>query len=414
MQEAVNIFWFRRDLRFSDNAGLYHALKDKYPVLPVFIFDKNILYDLTDKADRRVEFIFAAISEMQQQLVQFGSSLEVYYGFPGEVFNQLISKYSIKKVFTNHDYEPYAKKRDSEISELLTTAGITFHTFKDHVIFEKEEVMKDDGNPYGVFSPYARKWLSMLNEFYLKAYPTEKYFDNFYRQPPRQVPTLKDMGFREVDKPFPSKELEEELVSKYRDNRNFPGNKGTSHIGVHLRFGTISIRGIARLSKGLSETFLNELIWRDFYQMALWNFPQIGLEKAFKPEYDRIEWRNNESEFEVWKEGMTGYPIVDAGMRELNETGFMHNRVRMIVASFLTKHLLIDWRWGKAILLRSFLILILLLITGVGNGHAEVVVMHRHISEYLTHICKQKNSMLNLSTYVNGCPNLKNSLIQNP
>lgn len=348
MQEVVNIFWFRRDLRLNDNAGLYHALKAGQPVVPVFIFDRNILDDLTDKADRRVEFIHAAIKEMQQQLSQMGSSMEVYYGFPNEVFKQLIQKYATGKVFANHDYEPYAKDRDSEITTLLATAGITFHTVKDQVIFEKEEVMKEDGKPYGVFTPYSRKWLSKLNDFYLKAYPTEKYYAGFYQQSLRPVPSLKEMGFMEVDKPFPSKELQEELVFKYGDNRNFPGHDATSRIGVHLRFGTVSIRAIARISKRLSATFLSELIWRDFYHMVLWSFPQIGMEKAFKPAYDRIEWRNNAAEFEQWKQGMTGYPIVDAGMRELNNTGFMHNRVRMIVASFLSKHLLIDWRWGEA------------------------------------------------------------------
>ena len=347
MQKAVNIFWFRRDLRLNDNAGLYHALKAGKPVVPVFIFDRNILDDLTDKADRRVEFIHAAIREMQQQLGQQESSMEVYYGFPNEIFKQLIQKYTIGKVFANHDYEPYAKDRDSEITTLLATAGITFHTFKDQVIFEKEEVMKDDGRPYGVFTPYSRKWLSKLNDFYLKAYPTEKYYANFYQQSLQPLPSLKEMGFVEVEKPFPSKELQEELVFKYGDNRNFPGQDATSRIGVHLRFGTVSIRAIARISKQLSATFLSELIWRDFYHMVLWNFPQIGMEKAFKPAYDRIEWRNDATEFEQWKQGMTGYPIVDAGMRELNNTGFVHNRVRMIVASFLSKHLLIDWRWGE-------------------------------------------------------------------
>ncbi len=347
MQKAVNIFWFRRDLRLNDNAGLYHALKAGKPVVPVFIFDRNILDDLTDKADRRVEFIHAAIREMQQQLGQQESSMEVYYGFPNEIFKQLIQKYAISKVFANHDYEPYAKDRDSEITTLLATAGITFHTFKDQVIFEKEEVMKDDGRPYGVFTPYSRKWLSKLSDFYLKAYPTEKYYANFYQQSLQPLPSLKEMGFMEVEKPFPSKELQEELVFKYGDNRNFPGQDATSRIGVHLRFGTVSIRAIARISKQLSATFLSELIWRDFYHMVLWNFPQIGMEKAFKPAYDRIEWRNDAAEFEQWKQGMTGYPIVDAGMRELNNTGFVHNRVRMIVASFLSKHLLIDWRWGE-------------------------------------------------------------------
>lgn len=347
MQEAINIFWFRRDLRLDDNAGLYHALKTNLPVVPIFIFDKKILDDLEDKADHRVEFIHAAISEMQSHLKNMGASLEVYYGFPSDIFSRLLEKYKIEKVFTNNDYEPYAKERDGEISKLLMAAGASFNAYKDQVIFEKEELMKDDGSPYSVFSPYSRKWLSMLNDFYLKSYPTEKYFNNFYKQPLREMPSLKEMGFQKVDKPFPSKELEEELINNYGDNRNFPGINGTSRLSVHLRFGTVSIRSLSKRSRQLSGSYLNELIWRDFYQMILWNFQRIGEGRAFKPDYDNIKWRNNETEFALWRQGTTGYPIVDAGMRELNETGFMHNRVRMVVASFLTKHLLIDWRWGE-------------------------------------------------------------------
>jgi deoxyribodipyrimidine photo-lyase len=348
MEKSVNIFWFRRDLRLDDNAGLYHALKGELPVIPIFIFDKYILDELEDKEDRRVEFIRAAIIEIQDKLVEMNAAIEVYYGTPVETFNMLIKKYSISKVFTNHDYEPYAVKRDAEIKELLEKSGISFHTYKDQVIFEKKELMKDNGEPYAVFTPYSRKWLATLNDFYIKAYPVKKYVDNLYRQPAQEIPSMESMGFKEMGKPFPSVELEEELIDKYGDNRNFPGMKSTSKLGVHFRFGTVSIRNIASRSQKLSDVYLKELIWRDFYQMVLWNFPQIGQGNAFKPEYDNIKWRNNESEFERWCQGQTGYPIVDAGMRELNETGFVHNRVRMVVASFLTKHLLIDWRWGEA------------------------------------------------------------------
>lgn len=348
MEKSVNIFWFRRDLRLDDNAGLYHALKSELPVVPIFIFDKYILDELEDKEDRRVEFIRAAIIEIQDKLVEMNAAIEVYYGTPVETFNMLIKKYSISKVFTNHDYEPYAVKRDAEIKELLEKSGISFHTYKDQVIFEKKELMKDNGEPYAVFTPYSRKWLATLNDFYIKAYPVKKYVDNLYRQPAQEIPSMESMGFKEMGKPFPSVELEEELIDKYGDNRNFPGMKSTSKLGVHFRFGTVSIRNIASRSQKLSDVYLKELIWRDFYQMVLWNFPQIGQGNAFKPEYDNIKWRNNESEFERWCQGQTGYPIVDAGMRELNETGFVHNRVRMVVASFLTKHLLIDWRWGEA------------------------------------------------------------------
>ncbi|MEO6000925.1 MAG: deoxyribodipyrimidine photo-lyase [Chitinophagaceae bacterium] len=348
MQKTVNIFWFRRDLRLEDNAGLFHALKNELPVVPIFIFDKNILDNLEDKEDRRVEFIHAAIDEMQRQLVRIQSSFEVYYGTPADVFIQLLKKYRINKVFTNDDYEPYAKKRDAEIKEILHAAGASFHSYKDHVIFEKGELLKDDGMPYSVFTPYSRKWLDKLNDFYSKTYPTKKYQENFYQQSPQKIPTLISMGFKEVGKAFPSKELRGELISKYAENRNIPGRITTSRLGVHFRFGTVSIRDIVNRSRNLSAVYLKELIWRDFYQMILWNYPQVGEGKAFKPEYDRINWRNNETEFEKWCMGQTGYPIVDAGMRELNETGFMHNRVRMIVASFLSKHLLIDWRWGEA------------------------------------------------------------------
>ena len=346
--DDVNIFWFRRDLRLIDNAGLYEALKENKSVVPVFIFDRNILDKLEDKADRRVEFIHAALEEMQVELLKLGSSLEVYYGTPVEVYKKLLIKYSIKKVFANHDYEPYALERELEITKILKEKGTSLITYKDQVILEKSEVLKDDGKPYTVFTPYSRKWKTVLTDYQLKPYPTKKYFLNFYKQPPQQIPSLNSMGFIAVDKPYPSKDLKEELVYKYAEQRNFPAIEGTSRMGVHLRFGTISIRQLAAQSKLLSETYLNELIWRDFYQMILWHFPKVGMGKAFRQEYDNINWRKDAGEFDLWCAGKTGYPIVDAGMRQLNATGFMHNRVRMIVASFLSKHLLLDWRLGEA------------------------------------------------------------------
>jgi deoxyribodipyrimidine photo-lyase len=345
---TINIFWFRRDLRLNDNAGLYHALKTGKPVLPIFIFDKNILDQLEEKADRRVEFIHAALEEIQADLVAMGSSLSVFYGTPLTVFKQLLSKHTIDTVFANHDYEPYALERELTIAKLLKESSAGFQTYKDQVVLEKSEVLKDDGTPYTVFTPYSRKWKAELTDFHLKPYPVKKYFHHFYQHAEQQMPSLPSMGFKQSGKQFPSKDLKEELVKKYAAQRNFPAIAGTSKLGVHLRFGTISIRELAARAMALSETYLNELIWRDFYHMILWHFPKVGKGKAFKAAYDNINWRKDSGEFEQWCNGQTGYPIVDAGMRELNATGFMHNRVRMITASFLSKHLLLDWRLGEA------------------------------------------------------------------
>jgi deoxyribodipyrimidine photo-lyase len=342
MKPTVNIMWFRRDLRLRDNAALYHALKSNHPIVPIFIFDRNILDQLDNKADRRVAFIHAALQEMQDQLLPMNSSLQVYYDFPENIYQSLLKEYSIEKVFVNHDYEPYALKRENKIAALLQAHGTSLHT-------EKEEVLKDDGKPYTVFTPYANKWRSRLKPFHVKVYPTEKYFSNFYKQQPVSILSLKSMGFEKVDQPFPSRQLADDVISHYAERRNFPAlENGTSKMGVHLRFGTVSIRELAGRALQLNNTYLNELIWRDFYHMILWHFQKVGKGQSFKAAYDLIEWRNNENEFQKWCDGMTGYPIVDAGMRELNATGYMHNRVRMITASFLVKHLLIDWHWGEA------------------------------------------------------------------
>ena len=354
MKPDVTIFWFRRDLRLRDNAALYHALKDGSPVVPVFIFDRNILDELEDKNDRRVEFIHLALQDIQQQLLKIDSSLDIRYGNPLVIYKELLKGYNIKKVFTNHDYEPYAKQRDSEILQLLNEHGVSFHTYKDQVIFEKNEVLKDDGKPYTIFTPYSRKWKAALKEYHLKAYPVKKYLANFFKQPGKKIISLEEMGFAPAGLPFPGKEWKGQVIRHYKEQRDIPSVQGTSRLSVHLRFGTISIRELADEAGALNETFLNELIWRDFYHMILWHFPRV-VGHAFKPEYDKIRWRNNEKEFNDWYNGITGYPIVDAGMRELNQTGFMHNRVRMIVASFLTKHLLIDWRWGEAYFAKKLL-----------------------------------------------------------
>jgi deoxyribodipyrimidine photo-lyase len=355
MKPTINIIWFRRDLRLTDNAALYYALKESTNVLPIFVFDKNILDDIEDKTDKRVEFIHNALQEMQEQLTTLGSSLNVLYTTPILAFKELLEKYTIEKVYTNHDYEQYALQREEAIATLLQQHNAVLKTYKDQVVFEKNEVTKDDGKPYTIYTPYSKKWKLKLNEFYYKSYPTENYFNHFYKQAIQPIISLNAMNFVETNTIFPKKSLSVELVKKYTEQRNFPAINGTSKLGVHLRFGTISIRKLVQYSLPLNETFLNELIWRDFYFSILYHFPHISIGKAFKQEYDLIQWRNNEQEFEKWCNGKTGYPIVDAGMRELNKTGFMHNRVRMIVASFLTKHLLIDWRWGETYFAKKLL-----------------------------------------------------------
>jgi deoxyribodipyrimidine photo-lyase len=347
MKETINIIWFRRDLRLFDNAALYHALKSDKPILPVFIFDKNILDELKNKADARVTFIYSALEKMHTQLQQFGSGLKIIHGSPVEVWRRIITEHCVEKVFTNHDYEPYAKQRDDEIEKLLKERNISFHTFKDHVIFEKEEVMKDDGTPYTVFTPYSKKWKTKLNDFYLQSYPCEKYFHNWLKYEYVDFPKIESLGFQYSSLIFPEKYVTDELLHHYAELRNILGIEGTSRLSVHLRFGTISIRQLARQAQQHSIKYFDELIWREFYQMILWQFPHV-VNNAFKREYDNIPWRHDEEQYEKWCEGKTGFPIVDAGMRELNATGYMHNRVRMIAAGFLTKHLLIDWRWGEA------------------------------------------------------------------
>lgn len=351
-KDSIVIFWFRRDLRLEDNVGLYHALyhakTEGHQVLPIFIFDTTILYKLEDKQDRRVDYIHHALVALQNKLTEKGKSLLVQHGKPLEVFEKLIKEYSVSRVYTNHDYEPLAIERDAQIQHLLSNHNIAFHTFKDQVIFEKNEVLKDDGKPYTIYTPYANKWRTVWANTIPKIHPSIKLVDYFMDSKPIPIPTLQSMGFASTDLVIPPMNWQSELIKKYTDQRNFPAIKGTTQLSVHLRFGTISVRQLALDTHTLNSTFFNELIWRDFYHMILWHFPQVGKGKSFKAQYDFIEWRNNEKEFAAWCNGQTGYPIVDAGMRELNTTGFMHNRVRMIVASFLTKHLLIDWRWGEA------------------------------------------------------------------
>lgn len=353
MKTELNIYWFRRDLRLDDNAALYHALKSGKSVLPIFIFDEQILEKLEDKHDRRVDFLHQTLTSLRSKLRSLGSDLLVLHGTPNEVYQKLFSDYSVNAVYTNHDYEPYSKQRDSDISDLLKEHGSSFHTFKDQCIFEKGEVLKDDEKPYTVYTPYAKKWKLRANSFYLKSYPTENYFENFLNFEAPHFPMLEEIGFEKTDVSVPSTEVELAVIKNYHNTRDIPSLHGTSRLSVHLRFGTISIRKLAKMASETNEKFLNELIWRDFYMMILWHFPNV--KGAFKPKYDQVEWERNEQHFEAWCKGETGYPIVDAGMRELNETGWMHNRVRMIVASFLTKHLLLDWRWGEAYFAKKLL-----------------------------------------------------------
>lgn len=349
MSERLSMVWLRRDLRLHDNAALYHAFRSGHPVLPVFIFDRTILDALEDRHDRRVDFLVQEINRLHDELAKMGSTLIVRYGKPLDVWKKLAEEYTIDQVFTNHDYEVYAKDRDKAVGELLAEQGIGFQTSKDQAIFERDEVLTTGGSPYTVFTPYSRNWHNKLTPFYLKSYPTEHYVNQFWKTKPFPVPSLADMNFKPVDEPFPKRTVASSVLDTYDETRDFPAlPHGTSQLSMHLRFGTISIRDLARQAKEAKDkTFLNELCWRDFYFQVLDHFPHVE-KHSFRREYDQIEWRNNEAEFDRWCQGETGYPIVDAGMRQLNTIGWMHNRVRMITASFLCKHLLIDWRWGEA------------------------------------------------------------------
>lgn len=353
-QTPYVICWLRRDLRLTDQTALFHALNSGYPVQLVFIFDREILDKLEDRDDRRVTFIHNTLREIDEQAQQFGSRLHAYYGRPLDIWQQLAADPQLKGVYLNRDYEPYARERDSAVSALLRAKNISFNHYKDQVICEANDVLKDDGKPYTVFTPYSRKWKAKVTDSFFAHQASEKLLNKLLPSTESKFPTLEAMGFRPSAASFPDTQLDEKLLRNYHEQRNIPAIRGTSRLGLHLRFGTLSIRSLAARASAGNETFLNELIWRDFYQMILWHFPHAA-KGAFKPAYDQIPWRNDVADFERWCNGTTGYPIVDAGMRELAATGFMHNRVRMIVASFLTKHLLIDWRWGEAWFARHLL-----------------------------------------------------------
>ena len=348
MKQPVTIFWFRRDLRLDDNVGLYEALRGDHTVLPIFIFDSDILEKLPED-DARVTFIHDTLQNIQSTLKEeHNSSIAMFHGKPIDIFKHLVDSYDIGAVYTNHDYEPYAKARDEKIASFLNENHIEFKTFKDQVVFEKNEIVKKDGNPYMVYTPYMKLWKSTFRILDFKDFPSEMILKNLI--PTTNLPnlSLSDIGFIKSQQEIKPYLVTSSLIQNYEATRNFPSQDSTSKLGPHLRFGTVSIRKMVKKAIAeKNEIFWQELIWREFFTQILWHFPYTKND-SFKAKYDRIEWRNNETEFKAWCEGKTGYPLVDAGMRQLNETGFMHNRVRMLVGSFLCKHLLIDWRWGEA------------------------------------------------------------------
>jgi deoxyribodipyrimidine photo-lyase len=348
MKQPINIFWFRRDLRLHDNVGFYEALRSEHHVLPIFIFDSEIL-DTLPKDDARVTFIHETLLKMQKTLQEdYSSTIAIYFGKPIDIYHQLIEDFNIATIYTNHDYEPYAKSRDTEIKTFLSKHNIEFKTCKDQVIFEKNEIVKADGKPYRVYTPYMKLWKEKFKTISLESFDTNLYFNKLIKHKRLENLSLADIGFISSDRKVSDYKITSSLIQEYEATRNFPAKDATSRLGPHLRFGTVSIREMIKKAVAENnEIFWQELIWREFFMQILWHYPHTVTEN-FKPKYDRIEWRNNEPEFKIWCEGNTGYPLVDAGMRQLNETGFMHNRVRMLVGSFLCKHLLIDWRWGEA------------------------------------------------------------------
>lgn len=343
----ISIFWYRRDLRLEDNTGLFKALNENENILPIFIFDDSILDELPED-DARVNFIYESLSKINKQLNNHNASLQILKGQIDDVWEKLVTTYDIQKVYLNKDYEPYAIKRDQKINEFLNSKGIEMKTFKDQVIFEEHEIVKADGKPYTVFTPYKRKWLEKFTKVNLNLIAN---FDNFYKKI-IDFPSLNQLGLKNSS--LKVKKYSLKNVSTYSETRNFPNLDSTSYLSPHLRFGTISVRQIITELKNKSETFLSELIWREFFMQIIFHFPHV-VTKNFRPKYDGIQWVNNKEDYDNWCQGKTGYPLVDAGMRQLNETGYMHNRVRMVTAGFLCKHLLIDWRYGEAYFAKKLL-----------------------------------------------------------
>ncbi len=342
MKKEVAVFWFRRDLRLKDNCALYHALKSNYEVLPIFIFDKEILTELPEN-DPRVQFIHQTLSALNDELAKVNASLLIFNDSVQNAWKSILSTYSVMQVFFNRDYEPYALQRDVKITEMCKINGAEVFSYKDQVIFEKDEITKDDGKPYTVYTPYKNKWLAKYNQSSFQNYPSEVLLNKFLKST-FEFLTLKTIGF--IKSAIEVLPVNVNCIPDYKLNRDIPSVE-TSNLSVHLRFGLVSVRKLVAYALKTEAVFLSELIWREFFMQILWHFPKV-VNENFKSKYNFIPWRNNEEEFKLWCEGKTGYPIVDAGMRQLNQTGYMHNRVRMIVASFLNKHLLIDWRWGEA------------------------------------------------------------------
>ena len=344
----IIVFWFRRDLRLTDNTALYHALKSGQTVLPIFIFDTDILERLENKQDARVEFIYDTIASIKAELQALGSDLHVFHNTAYKAFEGLIKQHSIKAIYTNTDYEPNALKRDAAIALLATENTIEFNTFKDQVIFEKNEILNETGKPYRVYTPYKNKWLNKIASNPIQKFPSETHVQNFIKIPPTPLLSLDDLGFQKTAILIPPIAIIRKTIQDYDKTRDFPYlENGTSLLGIHFRFGTISIREKVLKAIPLNAIWLSELIWREFFMQILYHFPSVVTE-SFQSKFNVLHWRTSEEDFNKWCEGQTGYPLVDAGMRELNQTGHMHNRVRMVVASFLTKHLFIDWRWGEA------------------------------------------------------------------
>ena len=347
ISNGTAIYWLRRDLRLHDNHALYQALRSELPVIPIFIFDRNILEELP-RDDARVTFIHDTLNTLKQDLSKHGSDLKVYYGDPIEIYKEILSAYQVKVIYSNRDYEPYALTRDKKVRRLIEAEGGAYYDYKDHVITDRREILSNSDKPYTVFTPYKKKWLARLEEHGIQQYPSEQKLDHLAKLDRQPIITLDEMGFTRSSMSIPELTVAQGVIKNYDKTRDYPGiHNGTSRLGIHFRFGTISIREKALKAQQLNATFLSELIWRDFYSQIIYNFPHV-VDSAFRAKYDTISWRTDESDLQAWKDGKTGYPMVDAGMRELNATGHMHNRVRMVTASFLTKHLLINWRMGEA------------------------------------------------------------------